>query len=262
MSQNYKNRLAVVTGASSGLGVEFAKAFAARGANLVLVARREDRLNTLASEITQKHSVQVETLVLDLSLADSGDKLLAELRQRNLNVDILVNNAGFGTGGRIANENRDRVKEEINLNVLTLTDLTIGVLPSMLRQNFGVIINVASTASYQPVPGLAVYSATKAYVRSFTEALWGELDKTGVRAITLSPGATATEFFDVAGTTPAGKLVDPARVIQTVLNELDKPSSKPSVIDGFRNRLMAGISRLAPRKILIRVAGSLFLPKD
>lgn len=262
MSLNYKDKLVLVTGASAGIGTEFAKAFASRGANLLLVARRQERLNSLAEELRSKHSVEVETIAMDLSSPESGAQLLNLLAEKNLIIDVLVNNAGFGTGGRVSKEDRGRVKEEITLNVLTLTDLTVGVLPQMIDRKFGVIINVASTASFQPVPGLAIYSATKAYVRSFTEALWGELDGTGVRAIALSPGATATEFFDVAGTTPSGTMVDPARVVTTVLRELDKDKSGPSVIDGGRNKLMANISRFVPKKILIKVAGSLFLPKD
>ena len=259
---SYRGQNVVITGASAGLGAAFAREFAKRGSNLVLVARRKDRLKSLAEELEDSFGVTVHIVDMDLSQPDSGQKLLDYLSRKKLNVDVLVNNAGFGTSGRMFREDRARVRDQITLNVLTLTDLTIGVLPSMLERDSGTIINVASTASYQPVPGLGVYSATKAYVRSFTEALWGEVKGTGVRAFTLCPGPTATEFFDAAGSSPGGKLVPAERVVKTLFRELDKPRPRPSVIDGKTNALVAKASRLMPTKGVIAAAGKLFLDRN
>lgn len=262
MSGQYAGQTVVVTGASAGLGAGFARAFAERGANLVLVARREDRLKALADEFTSTHGVTVYTVALDLARVEAGQELLDWLAAKQITPDVLINNAGFGTHGRMANENRPRVRDEITLNVLTLTDLTIGVLPGMLERHAGTIVNVASTASYQPVPGLGVYSATKAYVRSFTEALWGELKGTGVRAFTLCPGPTETEFFDAAGSPPSGRLVPADRVVNTLLKAMKKSRPKPSVIDGAGNATVAKLSRFMPTKGVIALAGSMFLDRE
>ena len=258
---DFSGKTAVVTGASSGLGVDYAKALAMRGANLVLVARRKDELEKLADELVKQFAVEVRTISLDLSDATSGSKLMAELKKLKVETDVLINNAGFGTSGRFANENRGKISEEITLNVLTLVDLTHAVLPSMLRRNFGAIVNIASTAAYQPVPGMAVYAATKAFVLSFTSAVWGETKDTGVRVLAVSPGATATNFFNVAGASPAGGLAPVSDVIDATFKALDAPKSAPSVIVGGRNAVMATLSKFMPKKLVIGVAASLFLDK-
>jgi uncharacterized protein len=258
---DYSGKTAVVTGASSGLGVDYAKALAKRGANLVLVARRKDELEKLAAELVKQFAVKVETISLDLSDATSGSKLMTELKKLKLETDILINNAGFGTSGRFANENREKVSDEITLNVLTLVDLTHAVLPGMLERNFGAIVNIASTAAYQPVPGMAVYAATKSFVLSFTSAVWGETKDTGVRVLAVSPGATATNFFNVAGASPSGGLAPVSDVIDATFKALDAVKSTPSVIVGGRNTLMATLSKFMPTKLVIGVAASMFLDK-
>lgn len=262
MTQHFAGQTIVITGASAGLGAAFARAFAERGAHLVLVARREDRLQALANEFQEAHGSTVHTVGLNLARPESGQELLDWLEGNAVVPDVLINNAGFGTHGRMVREDRPRVRDEITLNVLTLTDLTIGVLPGMLERGSGTIVNVASTASYQPVPGLGVYSATKAYVRSFTEALWGELKGTGVRAFTLCPGPTETEFFDAAGSPPSGKLVPADRVVNTLLRAMAKDRPKPSVIDGAGNATVAKLSRFMPTKGVIALAGSMFLDRE
>jgi short-subunit dehydrogenase len=262
MPEQYRGQTVVVTGASAGLGVGFARAFAQRGADLVLVARREDRLNELADELRDRAGVEVHTVGLDLARPESGQEMLSWLHDRSIEPDVLINNAGFGTHGRMVNENRERVREQITLNVLTLTDLTIGVLPQMVERGSGTIVNVASTAAFQPVPGLGVYSATKAYVRSFTEALWGELHGTGVRAFALCPGPTETEFFDAAGSPPSGKLVPASRVVNTLMREIDRAKPRPSVIDGRTNAAVANLSRFIPSRSAIKLAGSIFLDRE
>ena len=256
---DFKNKTAVVTGASSGIGVEYARELARRGADLVLVARRKDALDELGDELSKAHGVKVHTISLDLSSAASGSQLIAELKKLKVETDILINNAGFGTSGRFALEDRTTVKDEITLNVLTLVDLTQAVLPGMLKRDFGAIVNIASTAAFQPVPGMAVYAATKSFVLSFTSAVWGETKDTGVRVLAVCPGATATEFFNVAGANPSSALAPVSDVIHATFKELDSAKSKPAVVVGGRNSMMAKVSKLMPTKVVIRVAAGMFL---
>ena len=255
----YKNQTALITGASSGIGMEYAKELAKRGTNLVLVARREAALAALAGQLQGEFGIKVATIPLDLSKRESGDKFVQELSKSGIGVDILINNAGFGTNSRVQNEDRSRVQEEIQLNVGTLVDLTAALLPAMLEKNSGAIVNIASTAAFQPVPGMAVYAATKAFVLSFTSALWGEVKGTEVRILTVCPGATATEFFDVAGANPFGKLAPISDVVDATFKALDAKTPKPAVVVGRRNSIMAAASRFIPTKSVIQVAGSMFL---
>lgn len=247
---------ALITGASSGIGREYARAFAARGSDLILVARRTDALTELAEELTSSFEVHVQTIPLDLSTIDAGEKLVKKVGAKR--IDVLVNNAGFGTNARFENEKRETLRHEITLNVTTLTDLTAAYLPPMLERNNGAIINIASTAAFQPVPGMAVYAATKAYVLSFTRALWAEVKGTGVKVLAVCPGATDTEFFRVAGASPSGTLAPVSRVIDETFAALE--SGVPSVVVGGRNRVMAFGNRLAPVTTVMRVAAAMFLP--
>ena len=255
----FKGKTAVITGASSGIGLGYAHELAKRGANLVLVARSENVLERIASELMTAHKVQVEVVALDLSNLDSGEKLVEILANKNLNADILINNAGFGTNNRLVKEDRQKVQKQIILNVATLVDLTAAFLPEMLKRDQGVILNIGSTASYQPVPGMAVYAATKAFVRSFTEAVWGEVEGTNVKVLTVNPGATETEFFVVAGLNPPGPLAPVSEVIHATFAALDSKVSNPSIVVGSQNALMANLSRFAPKKSVIKLAGKLFL---
>ncbi|MEY4321009.1 MAG: hypothetical protein RLZZ471_950 [Actinomycetota bacterium] len=264
--REYQGKTAVITGASSGIGVEFANRFAERGANLVLVARRKDRLDAVAKEIQGKHKVIVDVVVADLSEVGSAEKLFKTLQRKKIQIDVLVNNAGFGTMGEFKNHDLNRITEEIQLNVATLVQLTRLALPGMIQRNNGVVVNIASTAAYQPVPYMAVYAATKAFVLSFTEALWGELIGTGVSAIALSPGGTKTEFFEVASNGKTsdgfGKMQTVGEVVGTLITALDKNTPPPSVISGGINKVMAGSGRLVSRKTVIKIAIGLFKPKD
>lgn len=254
----YQGKTALITGASSGIGLEYAREFARRGSNLILVARREEALKQLAAEL-KSTGVKVEYFALDLSKLDSGEKLLKLLTAAKLSPDFVVNNAGFGTNARVENEDRARIQQEVVLNIATLVDLSAALLPAMLKRNFGAIVNIASTAAYQPVPGMAVYAATKAFVLSFTSALWGEVQGTKVRVLTVSPGATATEFFDVAGAKPFGNLAPVKSVIDETFKALDARKSKPAVVVGGQNRMMAGASKFLPKTAVIKVAASMFL---
>jgi len=256
---DFKGKTAVITGASSGIGLAYSLEFAKRETNLVLVARSEAALKKLAADIREQHGVNVEVISQDLATISAGRELMGKLADLNISPDILVNNAGFGTNNRVSKEDRSKIQQEILLNVVTLVDLTTALLPELLKKNNGAIINIGSTASFQPVPGMAIYGATKAFVRSFTEALWGEVRKTGVRVLTVNPGATATEFFNVAGATPSTALAPVSKVVTETFKALESSKSKPSIIVGGRNAFMAKLTRLLPAKLVINVAGKLFL---
>lgn len=261
MAINYVGKTALITGASSGIGEQFARELAARGANLILVARRSDRLSTLASDIESSSKSKVTSISLDLSTPGSASELVKILDEKTADVDVLINNAGFGTNARLQNQDLARLRQEIGLNVTTLTELTARFLPKMIAKDSGVVINIASTAAYQAVPGMSVYAATKAFVLSFTEALWGELRGTNVLALAVSPGATATEFFDIAGV-KGSNMAPPVRVVQTALAELDKARPNPSVIVGRANRMLAQATSFLPRKRVIKIAADMFLQEN
>ena len=244
---------ALITGASSGIGAVFAREFAARGFDLVIAARRTDRLDALAKEITAEHGTAVRVIAADLSKAGAAAKLANAVGKTD--IEVLVNNAGWGHIGSFATEDIDGMTDEINVNIVALTQLSRLFLAPMITRGRGTVINIASTAAFQPVPNMSVYAATKAYVLSFTEALWGELQGTGVTALAVCPGGTATEFFDVAGGRAMGSaLMTPAQVVATSFAELDKASPGPSVIVGGQNRFMAKAGRFVPRRQLIAVA--------
>ena len=256
----YTGKTALITGASSGIGVAYADGFAARGSNLVLVARRKDRLEALATRLRKQYSVEVEVMAHDLTAPGAVAKLEKEIAKKKLSVDVLINNAGFGLNGFFVKEDRSKTQEEITLNIGVLVDLTAAFLPAMVQRNSGVVVNIASTASFQPVPGMAVYGATKAFVRSFTEALWGELGESKVRVLAVSPGSTESEFFVVAGGSPAGKAMPASAVVETTFSALEK--NVPSVVVGGSNAFAAGLVRFFPKKTVIKLVGKMFLPKE
>jgi short-subunit dehydrogenase len=247
---------ALITGASSGIGAVFAREFAARGYDLIIAARRTDRLDELAAEITASTGAAVKVVASDLSVPNSAAKLAKAVGSAP--VDVLVNNAGWGSIGPFSDEDLSSMADEINVNIIALTQLSRLFVGPMIERGRGAIVNIASTAAYQPVPNMSVYAATKAYVLSFTEGLWGELQGTGVTALAVSPGGTATEFFDVAGgRAMAGGLMTPEQVVATTLSALDASSPAPSVIVGTRNRVLAVAGRFVPKRQLIAVAKTL-----
>src|SRR5947199_2058222 len=189
---------ALITGASSGLGAEYAKLFAADKTDLVLVARRRDRLETLARELRAAHGVRAEVVAVDLAAAEGPGRVVEEVGRLGLQIDFLVNNAGFGASGAFAELELAPELEMIQLNVTSLVALTRALLPPMRARRSGRILNIGSTAGFPPGPFMAVYYASKAFVNSFTEALAFELKGTGVTATVSCPGATATEFAGVA----------------------------------------------------------------
>ena len=254
----YKGKTALITGASGGIGAAFAKALATTGTHLILVARSEEKLHTLASQLASQYAIRVEVIVADLSSVGVAHMVFEKTQQRGLTVDILINNAGIGTYGQFDTLDTEREQQEILLNVATLVDLTHFFLPSMVEHHQGAVINVASLAAYQPTPYMAVYGATKAFVLSFTEALWGEYQGQGVRILALSPGETATGFFQELGdgyNTPRGKTETPEKVVQVGLRALAQ--GRPSVISGRQNALSARLLRFFPRRMVVRAMARL-----
>lgn len=245
----------LITGASAGLGASFARACAARGDELVLVARRKERLDALVDEIGRAHAI-----ALDLSTADAPARLVEMLAMRGFDVRTLINNAGFGLAGRFADLPTDRQAEMIDLNIRTLTTLTHLILPGMIERREGGILNVASTAAFQAGPGFAVYFATKAFVLSFTEALHQELKATQVKVTALCPGPTRTEFGQVAGVTSASfdrLSANADDVVRAGLEGLER--NQAIVVPGMMNKVSAQGSRLLPRAVMRRIVASLKL---
>jgi short-subunit dehydrogenase len=250
---DFKGEWALVTGGSSGIGEVFARQLAERGANLVLAARSQNKLEALAQELHGRFGVSVEVLACDLSDPGGGTALAARLAERDVQVDVLINAAGFGLFGQLHEADPPQISQQVRLNVDALTELTCALLPPMRARNRGAIVNVASTAAFQPLPYMAVYGATKAYVLSFTEALWAETRGTGVRVTALCPGATDTAFFDTASAQASiGRRMAPEQVVAAAFSALEQ--RRCSVIPGLRNRLLADTPRLAPRQTVVRIS--------
>src|SRR5208282_2051074 len=245
---------ALITGASSGLGEEFALQLAREKYDLVLVARREEKLREVAERAKQAGAAKATIIAADLSRADAAAEIHRRLAAENIAVDYLVNNAGFGTHGGFVRAPLDREIEEINLNVSALVALTRLFLPAMVEKRRGIVVNVASTAAFQPVPWMATYAATKAFVLSFSEALAGELAGTGVTVMALCPGPTRTEFQQVASVEDSGvpsfAYMDAATVVGQAIDAARR--GKAIKINGVVNLIMAESSRFAPRALVRR----------
>lgn len=244
----------LITGASAGLGVEFARQLSARGSRLVLVARRKDRLEALAAELGNARAV-----AMDLAEPGAAERLMADVAGHGEHVDCLVNNAGFGFTGPVATIAADRQRDMVTLNCTLLTELSRAVLPGMIERGRGGILNVASTAAFQAAPRFAVYAATKAYVLSFTEALHEEVRTQGVHVSCLCPGPVATEFFDAAGMTPDGAfkslMMQADEVVRIGLAGLDR--NQAVVVAGTMNKVGAVGAQLLPRSWMRRIAGQM-----
>jgi len=251
------NTTTLITGASSGIGEAFARKLASLGHDLLLVARSEEKLIAICNILGRSHNIRAQYFVLDLSAPDAGARLLAETGQRNLAIDFLVNNAGFGSMGDFADLDLDRELNMIDLNVRSLVELTHLFLPAMRERKSGTIINVASTAGFQPVPFMATYAATKAFVLSFSEALWEENRSNGIRVMALCPGVTETAFFEASRMKrpPARAVQTPEQVVDVAMRALKR--GKASVISGWTNFLMVETERLVPRTFVLRAAGSI-----
>lgn len=248
---------ALITGASVGIGRELAKLFAQEGYNLVLVARNAARLQQVAADLEKQFGVGAKAFPLDLSSSAAPQFLFDQLQRENVAIDVLVNNAGYGKLGAFTDIPYEESAGQIDLNITALTHLTKLFLASMLERKSGRILNVASTAGFQPGPLMAVYYATKAYVISFSEALANELQGTGVTATCLCPGLTDTEFQTRAGTEKTTlfrrtRPMDAATVARDGYRALMK--GKPLVISGVRNRLLTESLRLSPRRVVTAVS--------
>ncbi|MFL6752344.1 MAG: SDR family NAD(P)-dependent oxidoreductase [Sphingomicrobium sp.] len=246
--------VALVTGASAGLGVEFARQLSRRGHALVLVARRKERLDALAGELGNARAVAI-----DLSKPDAAAALMADLDAHGETVDLLVNNAGFGLIGRFAQLDAERLREMIDLNCGTLTALCRAVAPGMIERGSGGILNVASTAAFQPGPKMAVYFATKAFVLSLSEALHEELKGRGIKVSCLCPGPTRTEFGEVAGFGGSGLFerlaMQAPDVVEAGLKALDK--NRAVIVTGWLNKAAAASTRFTPRAWVRKIAGAI-----
>jgi short-subunit dehydrogenase len=251
---NLTHNTALITGASGGIGQEFATQLAARDVHLVLVARRVDRLEHVRTDLLQRHpNLHIDIVPADLSQPGAGAKLAQKVAKTGHDIDILINNAGVGSHGRFVDEDPERVAAQIQLNIGTLVDLTARHLPAMLDRAHGLIINLASTAAFQPVATMAVYSASKAFVLSFTEALWQETRDSGVRVIALCPGPTETEFFTRTGEEFLARgRQTPAQVVTTALRALDRTT--PTVIPGAKNKMSSIGYRILPRRTMVKLA--------
>ncbi len=240
---------ALVTGASAGIGAEFARALARDGMSCVLTARRADRLEALAHELESAHGVRTRVVAVDLAAADGPDKLLAAVA--DLRIAVLIANAGYGLAGRFERQDPQRLREMIQLNCVAPVVLASRLLGPMQALGRGAMIILGSVAGRQPVPFNGVYSATKAFDLYFGEALWAELQGTGIDVLVLEPGPTVTEFQAVAGETPhEGE--PPAQVVGVALNALGEV---PSVVSGSPNWLRASAVRFAPRSLAALIAG-------
>lgn len=249
----------LITGASSGIGLELARCFARGGSNLVLVARTEPKLQQLARSLSSEYQINVSVVASDLSQAGAPAVIASEVERRGLQVDVLVNNAGFGDRGAFAELGIERQLSMIQVNVTALTHLTRLFLPGMLLRRRGGVLNVASTAGFQPGPNMAVYYATKAYVLSLSEALTEEVRLSGVIVTCLAPGPTHTGFADEAN-------VREARLFKTgAMSAADVATAgyqgfrkgKALVVPGFRNQLGTFVVRLTPRAMVRKITAGL-----
>jgi short-subunit dehydrogenase len=248
-------KTALVTGASSGIGKEFARIHAEQGGDLVIVARRQDKLNALKTELENKHDIKVMVIVKDLALPDAASEIYEEVKQAGVEVNYLINNAGFGGRGKFHERAWQQDLAMINLNVVALTALTRFFLPDFVKHNEGRILNVSSTASLMAGPLQAVYYATKAYVTSFSNAIAEELHDTNITVTALLPGATETEFASTSGMDKTGlfKNTFSARsVAEDGYNAM--LAGKLNIISGvsFTQRMMMAAIPLTPKKMLLR----------
>ncbi len=251
-----RGKRALVTGASSGLGADFARNLAARGCSVILVARREDLLKSLQQEIRDQHGVEADCIVMDLSREDAPQALYDQVKASGKAVDVLINNAGFGLYGEFIDIPWEREREMLQLDIITLIHLTKLFVRDMIARNYGYVLQVSSIGAYQPSPTYASYSAAKSFVLYFGEAINYELRKTNVHCTVISPGVTATEFLKVAGQEPTlyQRLMrmKSADVAQIGINAMLRGRS--SVVPGVLNSILAWSNRLMPRRVAAALA--------
>ena len=264
---DFKNKTALVTGASSGIGLAIAEELAKRGANLILTARSEDKLNEVAETVRQLGR-EAHVFASDLSVPNAGEELYTAITQAGLSVDLLINNAGYGRWGKFTKFEREDYAKMIQLNIVALTDLCHLFIPDMVKKGSGGIINVGSVASFGPVPYANVYSSTKAYVLNFSEALRFEYQEEGIRVMALCPGGTQSNFATTATDKSEKARSNVGRMersnsylsAEVVANEcLDAfLKDKLYIITGRNNKIMMAIGRHLPRKTMLNLTGNMF----
>lgn len=263
----HADQTVLITGASSGIGAELARQLARRGSSLVLVARRVERLDVLAAELRTRHAVDVHTIAADLSVGAPGQELLSQVRERGIQVTSVVNNAGFGVWQRFARSDPAELRRMVAVNVSAVLDISHAFLPELTREGRGYLVNITSLAAYSSVPMQGAYSATKAFVLSFTESLWAETRGTGVRVLAFAPGSTQTEFFDVLAAAPStgasgtagaesGPTQTPAQVVEGLLVQLGRRNPPPSWVSGHRNHLISVLPRFFTRRRAVLITAT------
>ena len=253
---------ALVTGASAGIGAEIARVLAARGLGAALVARRRERLEELAGELSGQHGIRAEVLPCDLTDPDARRELPDRVKELGLDVDLLVNNAGFGTAGPFHKSDVDQEVQQVRILIEAVVDLTGRFVPAMVERRRGAILNVASTAGFSPLPNMAGYSAAKSWARSFSASLHVELKRYDIAVTALCPGPVETEFFDVAGETPIEHVVpkfawvDVEQVARDAVSALER--NKVEVIPGRAMSAIVGASKMTPREVALPLLGRFF----
>ena len=253
---------ALVTGASAGIGEAIARQLASRGHGVTLVARREERLSALAGELSERHGIRAEAIAVDLGDAAARERLAVQIEGLGLEVEVLVNNAGFGDAGTVASSDRERLLAMLRLNCEALLDLQARYLPAMVARHRGVVINIASTAAFQPIPGTATYAATKAFVLSLSEAVHEELKGTGVTLTAVCPGPVRTEFAQVAGIEqaedqlPGVFWMTSEAVAKAAVDAAE--SGKRAIVPGLINRATALTGQHTPRMLALPIAKRLW----
>jgi hypothetical protein len=259
-----RGQTALVTGASTGIGVDLAECFAQDGYDLILVARTQSALGEVADRLAKAHDVTATPIAADLGVIGSGKKLAEEIERRGLSVDVVVNNAGYGQAGAFAGSDAEAQLGMIDLNDRALVELTHIYWPSMLARKRGGVLNVASTAAFQPGPLMAIYYASKAFVLSFSEALWEEARGTGVKVSCLCPGPTESRFRERAGTgrtrlADSGTQMSSRSVARMGYDAWQ--ANKRVEVTGTRNRVLASLAPFLPRGLLLRTVRSLMSPR-
>jgi uncharacterized protein len=262
MAKDWTGRWALVTGASAGIGVALATQLAEEGTHLVLTARRQDRLDTLARTLGQTHGIRTEVFAADLTRTEAPQQIYEFTQQKRIEIDLLINNAGFGQYGEMTTVETQRLLDMVQVNCLAVVHLTRLYLADMVARRRGDVLILASTASFQAVPYISTYAATKAFDLLFAEGLAEEMKPHGIRVCALCPGSTESEFHALAAQEKfSSKNPETAeKVARTGLQAL--AASKSYVISGFGNYMGAQSQRLVPRRMVTRIAGNMFRPEQ
>ncbi|MDB9526850.1 SDR family oxidoreductase [Oscillatoria sp. CS-180] len=253
---------ALVTGASSGIGAVFADKLAARGYDLVLVARSQDKLEAIAGSLNEQYGVKTTVIVQDLIAPEASETIFQKLDQQGIEIDVLINNAGFGSYGEFAESELNTALNMVQLNISALVELAYRCLKSMKARQSGSIVNISSTAAFQPIPYFAIYSASKAFVLSFSESLWYECKPYNIKVLGVCPGPTKTQFFKAADfpdsmEASVGQNYDtPEDVVESALKALDRGDS--NVVTGGFNKILVNANRFLPRELLVNTVGRMF----